>query len=480
MPGLCVNPLLHKAYHVDLQFFMDNNIDVHVGYQLPGDFIITNPGVFHQVINLGPNCAEAVNAYCRRQPVIARRRNCCACPDRLKYHQGALMQPLYQLIMLNEFSFIHGLRTRTNKESNPKPRTEADRNLNFAIPVSQPVETVVPVIPVAQPVETVEPTIPVLTSDPHEINEIVIDSQENSPVKKKRKKVSSDLETVHSKEPQKKSKNTEGINGIIDKLVDNTIENAISGINQVAAAEEPGTSTTAEDESNRIASDVNELLVDDPVLTNTIRNFNEVVHGFEANDDYTSLFGSLVTEDQRIAKLSNIVNKIQRNDLYNESIKAAHQRELERLKNLPPVAKRRNRNRDPITRWFEAKKQTTQRSIATQVRKGLQQNMKYVRLTENLKKLEDERAIYQGLKEFIPRDQLNLKQAEGYRWKEVVRDYVNNMDPVERALLIASIELKAINPETKGTILNSIKTIDGWNDFFGVDDYYRLPFKDYY
>lgn len=50
-----------KDCYINLNFFVTNNIMYHVVHQMPGDIIFVDCGVFHQVINVHANFAEAIN-----------------------------------------------------------------------------------------------------------------------------------------------------------------------------------------------------------------------------------------------------------------------------------------------------------------------------------------------------------------------------------------------------------------------------------
>lgn len=57
----CCHFLDHKRCYVSLEFLKKYKIRYHIVKQKPGDVIYLKPGVFHQVININTNFAEAIN-----------------------------------------------------------------------------------------------------------------------------------------------------------------------------------------------------------------------------------------------------------------------------------------------------------------------------------------------------------------------------------------------------------------------------------
>ncbi|KAJ8674138.1 hypothetical protein QAD02_005400 [Eretmocerus hayati] len=58
---LCAHILHHKNVYLTIEFLEDYEIGYATFKQFPGDLVYIKPGVFHQVINLSPNFAEAIN-----------------------------------------------------------------------------------------------------------------------------------------------------------------------------------------------------------------------------------------------------------------------------------------------------------------------------------------------------------------------------------------------------------------------------------
>lgn len=57
----CAHLLDHKNIYLSRQFLIRNAIEYEIIAQYPGDVVYVRPGVFHQVLNVNPNLAEAIN-----------------------------------------------------------------------------------------------------------------------------------------------------------------------------------------------------------------------------------------------------------------------------------------------------------------------------------------------------------------------------------------------------------------------------------
>lgn len=58
---LCCRFLDHKMYHITLDVLKKHGIKYFLIEQIPGDVVYVKPAVFHQVINIEANFAEAIN-----------------------------------------------------------------------------------------------------------------------------------------------------------------------------------------------------------------------------------------------------------------------------------------------------------------------------------------------------------------------------------------------------------------------------------
>uniref|UniRef100_A0AC34GTV4 JmjC domain-containing protein n=1 Tax=Panagrolaimus sp. ES5 TaxID=591445 RepID=A0AC34GTV4_9BILA len=83
----CSTPLLHKRFMLTLHYLNRYNITWYYTIQMPGSFIVVNPGIFHQVYKLGDSISEAANFYGTRMIQVARNRFVCQCEERIKFHK---------------------------------------------------------------------------------------------------------------------------------------------------------------------------------------------------------------------------------------------------------------------------------------------------------------------------------------------------------------------------------------------------------
>lgn len=77
----CCQFLDRKNCFVTLEFLKENNVMYYIIEQRPGDIVYLKPGVFHQVINLTANCAEAINFASNQWNHGNNMSSVCKCPD---------------------------------------------------------------------------------------------------------------------------------------------------------------------------------------------------------------------------------------------------------------------------------------------------------------------------------------------------------------------------------------------------------------
>ncbi|KAJ8686234.1 hypothetical protein QAD02_022028 [Eretmocerus hayati] len=78
--SICQYILHHKNLFISVDFLKKHGIRYEVILQAPGDCVYVFPGVFHQVINLTPNVAEAKNYGCGFWNKLVRHLTTCGCP----------------------------------------------------------------------------------------------------------------------------------------------------------------------------------------------------------------------------------------------------------------------------------------------------------------------------------------------------------------------------------------------------------------
>lgn len=85
----CAFPVHHKSILVTTQFLRRYEIPFEIITQEPGDLIYVRPAVYHQVINIGKNFAEAVNVGSSLTLLNSALFNTCDCSDRcIEYVTG--------------------------------------------------------------------------------------------------------------------------------------------------------------------------------------------------------------------------------------------------------------------------------------------------------------------------------------------------------------------------------------------------------
>jgi JmjC domain, hydroxylase/jmjN domain/HB1, ASXL, restriction endonuclease HTH domain len=89
----CSEFMRHKTTLLNPTLLAANGVRVHTTVQLPGEFIVTHPGAYHQGYNLGYNVAEAVNFALPCWLEHGRRAKHCRCTghrrDSVRIDMGA-------------------------------------------------------------------------------------------------------------------------------------------------------------------------------------------------------------------------------------------------------------------------------------------------------------------------------------------------------------------------------------------------------
>lgn len=75
----CLVPANHKNIVITTEYLRSRNIEYQLITQRPGDLVYVGSGIFHQVINLGVNLAEAVNVGSSQWQAGADRFVPCGC-----------------------------------------------------------------------------------------------------------------------------------------------------------------------------------------------------------------------------------------------------------------------------------------------------------------------------------------------------------------------------------------------------------------
>lgn len=78
----CTSFLDHKNYYVSIEFLKANSITYFFILQYPGEAIYLKCGLLHQVVNLNPNLAEAVNFGDAEWNIITATSTFCGCKKR--------------------------------------------------------------------------------------------------------------------------------------------------------------------------------------------------------------------------------------------------------------------------------------------------------------------------------------------------------------------------------------------------------------
>ncbi|KAJ8688313.1 hypothetical protein QAD02_024108 [Eretmocerus hayati] len=78
---ICQYILHHKNLFINTIFLEENDIPYRIFDQRPGDVVYLRPGVFHSVINLTPNIAEAINFGDSRGNEFIHLTTTCQCQE---------------------------------------------------------------------------------------------------------------------------------------------------------------------------------------------------------------------------------------------------------------------------------------------------------------------------------------------------------------------------------------------------------------
>ncbi|KAJ8673686.1 hypothetical protein QAD02_004948 [Eretmocerus hayati] len=77
----CLRLLDHKIPYITIDFLDRHNIKYFTFRQYKNDLVYLLPGVYHQVIQMSPNCLEASNFGDAEWQVITGQESVCGCPD---------------------------------------------------------------------------------------------------------------------------------------------------------------------------------------------------------------------------------------------------------------------------------------------------------------------------------------------------------------------------------------------------------------
>ena len=115
----CRNAVSHKAFYLSIKLLKEYGIKFNIVIQEPGEYMIINPGAYHQGFNLGCNVAEAVNfatSHWFSHGLLAQKRNeskdGCKCKEQ-KENNCTLADFLNQLI-LGKPCFLECLKKNLN------------------------------------------------------------------------------------------------------------------------------------------------------------------------------------------------------------------------------------------------------------------------------------------------------------------------------------------------------------------------------
>ena len=113
------NAVSHKAFYFSIKLLKKYGIKFNIVIQEPGEYMIINPGAYHQGFNLGCNVAEAVNfatSHWFSHGLLAQKRNeskdGCKCKEQ-KENNCTLADFLNQLI-LGKPCFLECLKKNLN------------------------------------------------------------------------------------------------------------------------------------------------------------------------------------------------------------------------------------------------------------------------------------------------------------------------------------------------------------------------------
>lgn len=187
--------------------------------------------------------------------------------------------------------------------------------------------------------------------------------------------------------------------------------------------------------------------------------------------------------DGRLDRIRRIQRGNYINKVYSESRKAAHQRENEKLRHVPPSAKKRKEYNE-TTKWFRNVIRNIDNKINTEIAKGLRSNHDRVKELELLKRdTEDEKGLFNVLRIMLPMQEqrlLDIRKFEGYKWREVIRDFIKFECAIDMTLFRTAVESKLpANDELRQKLEKAIQDKQYWDDVFEVNRFRRIPCNDY-
>lgn len=439
------------------------------------------------MVNFGINIAEAVNASCYKHLVASRRRLCCNCPSRLNIYDQAAFGNLSSLIYGKELEMMLGLLSPSPEKQVRK--TKVDRMIEkerggqlFAFPDSQrnrrrtTESRSEPEVGTAGPApKRKKKSIGGSDKPRKQAKPQRIERESLSPEPHVAGDIEKEIDAESSEVPEEDGETVDKELGCAEGETangDNT-DTSTESILAESTDREPVAESEPPSQPTQLLAAVQAMFSKSDVSNNKSKK----------KKDDPELEG-IVIVDGRMDRIKRIQKNNHINSQYRQSRFAAHQKELEKIRSMPAEQRPKRRKSSDMHTWFETNKKRIQRRLNTELaRRQFQDYDKVKELRKELENNDNEKALFNILCVIFPSHQrklLAIRKAEGYEWREVMRDFLSRECVVNRVLIKSAIEARV--PSESPFYSQLIKAVDDpeyWKIVFEVDSHRRIPCEDY-
>uniref|UniRef100_A0A914Q678 JmjC domain-containing protein n=1 Tax=Panagrolaimus davidi TaxID=227884 RepID=A0A914Q678_9BILA len=415
-PG-CKGPFNHKDLMLDVEILEQLNIPYYIAVQEPGELVVTFPAGFHQVVNANLNWSEAVNFICFRWQHDARRQYIYCCEDMVHEYSDKPWQSISKALFDVE--------------------VDVERNVKEQLCLVKKVMAA------------------------------------------KKTQLQSDHESIDvsaNEEPPSVIRNLQDIVTVADSIID---------VDTVCPS-----STITEKETISTPIVRSKVMSDRKERNQKEKNGSAPAEHMEAAEPILNKLRQRmpklnILSEKNLEEIQNRQQRRQRNRLYQSTF-----REKAKKKGTYKTAKTGKTSGKGIARVLADRIKNKKASIKT-YEKHLQNHNLQVKILSEEKyinyqvKLETANKM---LSQFVRRRDLEdcVRNAlttakvlfdEGYVSYEVVRDFLDGRRSAHRDIIIKG--MRRINKRDVDFWKTVVSSEEKWNEYFGVDERFRIPAREY-